>query len=80
MTDGNRTYCGDHFEMYRNTNSSFCVTGTTVVLQVSYVLEANKLIAKEIIFVVIRSEVWREGKLDEVSQKAQTSNYKIKKY
>ena len=46
----------------------------------SYVLEANKLIAKEIIFVVIRSEVWREGKLDEVSQKAQTSNYKIKKY
>ena len=38
------------------------------------------LIAKEIILVVTISEVWREGKLDEGSQKVQTSSYKINQY
>ena len=29
MTDGNYACYGDIFEMYRNIESSFCVTGTT---------------------------------------------------
>ena len=26
VTDSNQTYCGDHFEMYRNIESLCCVT------------------------------------------------------
>ena len=31
-TDGNLTYPGDHFEMYRNTESLCCAPGTNIVL------------------------------------------------
>ena len=33
MTDGNRTYCGDYFEMYRNTKSLLWVRGTNLTLK-----------------------------------------------
>ena len=42
MTDGNQTYRGDHFEMYRSTESLCCVPGTNIVLQVNYTSKTNK--------------------------------------
>ena len=42
MTDGNWTYCGDHFEMQRNSESLNCVSGTNIVLQVNYTSQSNK--------------------------------------
>ena len=68
----------DHFEMYRNTESLCCVTGTYSVLGRSYF--KNKLIGKKIRFVVSRDERWVEGELDEGRQKVQTSSYKINEY
>ena len=40
----------------------------------------NKLIEKEIRFVVTRGGWWEQEELDEGCQKVQTSNYKIYKY
>ena len=40
----------------------------------------NKLIEKEIIFVVTRGGDCGEGELEEGGQKVQTSSYKINKY
>ena len=54
VTDGNQTYHGDHFEMYRNIESLCCVPETNIVLQVSYISRTNKLIEKEIRFVVTK--------------------------
>ena len=34
VTDHNQTYCGHHFNMYRNTVSLYCTPGTNTVLQV----------------------------------------------
>ena len=34
--DSNQTYPDDHFEMYRNTKSLGCITGTNIVLQDKY--------------------------------------------
>ena len=42
VTDGNLTYHGDHFEMYRNIKSLGCVTRTSIVLQVNYTSKTNK--------------------------------------
>ena len=42
MTHGNWTYCGDHFEMQRNSESLHCVSGTNIVLRVNYTLQTNK--------------------------------------
>ena len=42
MTDGNQTYRGDHFGMYRNTESLCCVLGTNIVLQVTCASKTNK--------------------------------------
>ena len=39
---GNKTYRGDHFEMYRNNKSVSCSPGTNTVLQVSYTSKINK--------------------------------------
>ena len=39
----NQTYCGDHFEIYKNIESLCCVTGTKIVLQVHYTSKTNKL-------------------------------------
>ena len=47
VTDGNQTYNGDHFEMYRNTESLCCITGTNIVLQVNYIDTSIKLIEKD---------------------------------
>ena len=40
----------------------------------------NKLIEKEIRFVITRGQGWGEGELDEGSQEVQTLSYKINKY
>ena len=79
VTDGNQTYHGDHFEMYRKIKSLCCVPGTNNVLQVNYTSKTNKQ-KKNIRFVVTRSEGWWEGKLNEGGQKAQTLSYKINMY
>ena len=37
VTDGNQTYCGDYFVMYRNIKSLFCAPETlSVVVQLNY--------------------------------------------
>ena len=78
VTDGNQTYCGDHFEMYSSIKSLCCVTGTNAVLQVNYTWKANKLIEKEVRFVITgkggRRQKWRK-----VGQEVQTPNYMIHK-
>ena len=63
VTDHNQTYCSYHFEVYRNIESLCCVTGTTIVLQVNYTSKTNKLIEKEIRFVVPVGGGRREGNL-----------------
>ena len=50
--DGEYNYRGDRSEMYGNSESLHCVKGTNVVLWVNYTSETNKLIEKEIRFVV----------------------------
>ena len=79
VTDGNQTYRGDHFIMYRNIKSLCCVTGTNRDLEVDYIHKQKKS-GKESRFVVTRSEGWWEGKLNEGGQKAQTLSYKINMY
>ena len=81
VTDGNWTYQGDHFEMYRNILSLCCVPWTNRVLQVSYTSKTNEQIhRKRDQIVVNRGGGWGESELDEGSQKVRTSNYKINKY
>ena len=52
VTDGNQSYCGDHFEMYRNIKSLCCTPATNVVLQIIYTSKANKQTQKK------RSDLW----------------------
>ena len=47
VTDGNQTYCDDHFEMYRNIESQCCEPGTNIVLQVNYTSKTNKQTHRE---------------------------------
>ena len=75
VTDSNQTY-GYHFVMYRNIKSPCCAPVTNVVLQVNYTSE-NKLIEKEIRFVVARGKAWGDWELDEGGQNVQTSSYQI---
>ena len=75
-----QVYCGDKFEMHRNSKSLCCVTGSNIVLQVNYTAKVNKLIDKEIRIVVTRGGGSGEGELDEGIQKVQTFSYKINKY
>ena len=69
--------------MYRNTRSVCFVARTNIVLQVSYTSKTNKqtskLIEKDIGYVVARGRGWREGELDEDSQKVQSFSYKMNK-
>ena len=68
--------------MYRNIESFFCAPGTNIVLWVNCTSktnkQTNKLIEKEIIFVVTRGV--GVGELDEDSQKVQISSNKINRY
>ena len=64
--------------MYRNTESLCCITGTNIVLQVTYASKANTFIENEIRFSVPRGRSGA-GDLDEYGNKAQTSSHKIKK-
>ena len=36
VTDGNQTYCGDHFAMYTNVESLCCTPETNIKLYVNY--------------------------------------------
>ena len=83
VTDGNQTYLGDNFEMYRNIKTLYCVTGANIVSVGQLYFknnQSNKLIEKQIRFTVTRSGGTGEGGLDEDSQKVQNSSYKINKY
>ena len=55
VIDGNQTYCGDHFEMYRNTESPCHIKGTNIVLiGISYLRnKKNKHIKKK-----KRTDLW----------------------
>ena len=69
VTVGNQTYRGDHFKMYENSESLCCVTGTSIVfILFNYTSKTNKVIEKEIRFVVSRSG-GGGGELDEGGQK-----------
>ena len=75
--DGNQTYHGEHFVIYKNTESPY-VLGTNIVLQANYTSKINKLIEKEITFVVTRGKGQGEGELDEGSQRVQSSSSKTR--
>lgn len=36
VTDGDYTYCGDHFTVYRNVESLCCIHDINVILHVDY--------------------------------------------
>ena len=61
----NQSYCGDHFENYRNIKSLCCVTGTNTAVGPLYFKNKQRDSEKEIRFVVIRGEEQKDGKLDE---------------
>ena len=50
VTEGNQTFHGDRFEMYRNIKSFCCITRINTVLQVNYTSKTN---SKE-----KRSDLW----------------------
>ena len=35
--DVNKTYCADHFTIYKNTESSHCTPETNIMLYVNYI-------------------------------------------
>ena len=78
MVDGNYTYCGDLFVMFKNIESPRCTPGTKSVQVI--LLQTSKLREKEIRFLVTRGSGCGEGKLDEGNQNVLTSSYKINKY
>ena len=59
-----------------------CAPGTNILFigQLYFKKQANRLIEKEIRFVVTRGGVWGKEELDEGSQEVQTSSYKITKH
>ena len=82
VTDGNQTYHGEQFVIYRNMESLCHAPVTNIVLQVNYTTKTNKQNSQK-----KRSDSWLpevggmgEGELDEGGQKLQTSSYKINKY
>ena len=60
--------------MYKNTKSLHCAPGSYSVAGQLYF--KNKLIEKEVRFVVTRGGGWGEEELEEGGQKVQTSSYK----
>ena len=48
------TYCDDYFALYRNVKSLCFVTETSRALSVNYTSKTNKLIEKEIRYMVTR--------------------------
>ena len=62
-------YCCDHFEMYRNLKSLCSAPGTNIMLSIILQNQINKLIEKEISFLVTRGRGWGDGEFDESSQK-----------
>ena len=55
MKDGNLN-CSDIFVIYRRVESLCCMPGSNIMLQVNYNSKANKLIEKEIRFVVTKDQ------------------------
>ena len=60
----------------RNIKSLYCVTGTSIVLQVSYTSETNSQENRDQIFGYQRQRVM-EGELVKSSQKVHTFSYKV---
>lgn len=79
MTDGNQTYDGDYFVIYRNIELLCCAPGINIGLQVKYTSKTKKPtnIAKKVRFVVTRGRRWGEGGLDEGGQKSKGKKQKI---
>ena len=84
---------GDCFEMYRNIEPLYCAPGTNMVLQVNYTSKTNKQTHRKRgqkekeVKKKKRSDLWlsgsggwRRGNWMAVSQKIQTSSYKINQY
>ena len=71
VTNDNQNYCGGHFEMYSNT-VSLCVHHK--LTQILKNKQVSRLIEKD-----AKSRKWREGKLNEGSQKVQCFSNKINK-
>ena len=71
VKNDNQTYCGDHFEIYRNIKTLCWVPETNIGWL--------NLRIKRTVFWLPDVGVGREGGLDEDGQKLQTSRYKINK-
>ena len=65
-------------EMYRNIKSLCCVTGSNIVLWVSYTSKRNK--QRKRVDVWLSEAEGGDVALDEGSRKIQTSSYKIDRY
>ena len=78
MTDDKYAYHGDHFKMYRNTESLCCVQGTNIACR-SIILQ-KQTHGKRDQICSTRGKGWRDGELDKGGQNVQTSSLKISKY
>ena len=80
VTDGNQTYRGDHFEMYRNIKLLCCVIGTNTLLQVNCISNTNTQTQERDQVCGYQRRGQGKRELDEGSQKVQTSSYKTDNY
>ena len=57
MTDGNWTYCDDHFAMYTNVKSICCTLETNIIVYVNYTLINLKKEETMILLLHVNKEV-----------------------
>ena len=82
VTDGDQTYCNDHFVMYRNIKSLCCAPGTNSVIGQSIKLKKKpkQTHRKRDQICGGQKQGVGEGELDEGGQRVQTSSCKINNY
>lgn len=53
VTDGNQTYCGDHFATYTNAKSLYCTPETNTILYVTYTSKKNSVPCGQTHFLIL---------------------------
>ena len=77
VINGNWTYCGDHFEMYRNIELLCCIVGINIVLQVSYTSETNTQLIQQKKRSDMRYQRWVWGKGKTGSRQSKDRNLQL---
>ena len=75
LMDGNQAYCGGHFLLHRNIKSLGYAPGTNNA--VGQLCFKKRKPQKLVVNVAFRGGGWKDGELNEGSQKVQIYSYKI---